>query len=267
MRLSASVIPHDGHSLKMERLLVAAANGILPSTIIGLEGAELIFIDIALEPLAKFWMSRSEEVHQILAACTAAHHVEVEIALHLRHFCKMVGEVLRTEQSKFLTVPKSEHYCTFGLYSTRYKCLHNLQHGSHARSIVVGTIVYLVASHVVVHALMIKMSAHHNILVGLLARQHSEHITKRHRLIYTFLNIGNRVGIDIETHATLQFLYCTCFKWLFVRVAQQRLQSSLTYLRNDVLLGNTRATFACTSTLKQVVGEEIHVCTRCILGY
>ena len=114
---------------------------------------------------------------------------------------------------------------------------------------------------------MVEMSAHHNILVGLLAGQYSEHITKRHRLIYTFLNIGNRVGIDIETHATLQFLYCTCFKRLFVRVAQQRLQSILTYLRNDVLLGNTRSTFARTSALKQVVGEETHVSARCILGY
>ena len=83
MRLSACVIPHDWHSLKMERLLVAAANGILPSTIVGFESAELIFIDVVLEPLAQFGMSRSEEVHQILAACTAANHVEVEIALHL----------------------------------------------------------------------------------------------------------------------------------------------------------------------------------------
>ena len=251
----------------MERLLVAAANGILPSTIVGFEGAELVFIDIVLEPLAQFGMSRSEEVHQILAACTAAHHVEVEIALHLRHFCEVVGEVLRTEQSKLLAVPESEHYCTFGLHSTRYKCFHNLQHGSNARSIVVGTVVYLVASQVVVHALMIKMSTHYNKLVGLLAGQYCEHIAKCHRPIYTFLYISNRVCIDIVASTSLQLLYSACFKRLFVRVAQQRLQSSLTYLRNDVLLGNTRATLACTSTLKQVVGEEIHVCTCCILGY
>ena len=200
----------------MERLLVAAADGILPSTIVGLEGAEVIFIDIVLEPLAQFGMSRSEEVHQILAACTAAHHVEVEIALHLRHFCEVVGEVLRTEQSKLLTVPESEHHSTLGLYSTRYKGFHNLQHGSNARSIVVGTIVYLVASHVVVHALMIKMSAHHNILVSLLARQYCEHIAKRHRPIYTFLNISNRVGIDIVAHTSLQLLHSARLKRLFV---------------------------------------------------
>ena len=266
MRLSASVIPHDGHSLKMERLLVAAANGILPSTIVGFESAELIFIDIVLEPLTQFGMSRSEEVHQILAACTAAHHVEIEIALHLRYFCEMVGEVLRTEQSLLLTVPESEHYSTLGLSSTRYKCLHNLQHGSNARSIVVGTIVYLVASDVVVHALMVEMCAHHNIFVSLLAGQHSEHIAKRHRLIYTFLNLGYRVGIDIETHAALELLHSASLKRLLVRIAQQRLQSCLTYLRDDVLLGYTRTTLACTATLKQVVGEEIHVSTCSILG-
>ena len=200
----------------MERLLVAAANGILPSTIVGFESAELIFIDVVLEPLAQFGMSRSEEVHQILAACTAAHHVEIEIALHLRYFCEMVGEVLRTEQSLLLTVPESEHYSTLGLCSTRYKCLHNLQHGSNARSIVVGTIVYLVASDVVVHALMVEMCAHHNIFVSLLAGQHSEHIAKRHRLIYTFLNLGYRVSIDIVAHTSLQLLHSASLKRLFV---------------------------------------------------
>ena len=200
----------------MERLLVAAANGILPSTIVGFESAELIFIDVVLEPLAQFGMSRSEEVHQILAACTAAHHVEVEIALHLRHFTEMVGEVLRTEQSKLLAVPESKHNSTFGLCSTRYKGFHNLQHGSHARSIVVGTIVYLVASQVVVHAFVVEMCTYHNKLVSLLARQHSEHIAKRHRLIYTFLNIGNRVSIDIVAHTSLQLLHIASLKRLFV---------------------------------------------------
>ena len=140
--LTAGVIPHDRHTLQVERLLVAAADRGIPSTIIGVE-AEVMLRHIRLEPLANLRMRSRIEVHQIATVCAATHHIEVQIALHVLHILIDIGEVARAEQSELLAIPECEHDSALRCCTTRHESLHNLQHGSHARRIVVGAIVYL----------------------------------------------------------------------------------------------------------------------------
>ena len=146
---------------------------------------------IRLEPLANLRMRSRIEVHQIATVCAATHHIEVQIALHVPHILIDIGEVARAEQSELLAIPECEHDSALRCCTTRHESLHNLQHGSHARRIVVGAIVYLVAFDVVVHALMGEMRTHNNHFVGFLAWQHREHIAQIHSAVHLLLYLSD----------------------------------------------------------------------------
>ena len=210
-------------------------------------------------------MRSREEIHEVATVRTAAHHIEVEVALHVLHVLIVVGEVARTEQSELLAVPECEHDSALRRCATRHESLHYLQHCSHARRIVVGSVVYLVAFEVAVHALMVEMCTHNNHFIGLLARQHREHIAKVHRAVHLLLYLRNRVSLNEVAHATLQLLHSASLERLLIRL-EERLQTCLAHLRDDILLGDARATLACTTALQEVVGEEIDMRTSRILG-
>ena len=175
-------------------------------------------------------MRSREEVHQIATVRAAAHHVEVQVALHLLHILVGISEVARTEQSELLAVPECEHDSALRRCTTRHESLHNLQHGSHTRRIVVGTVVNLIAFDVVVHALMVEMRTNNNHFVRLLARQHREYIAQIHSAVHLLLYLRNRICLNEVAYATLQLLHSASLEGLFVRVAEERFQASLSNL-------------------------------------
>ena len=139
-------------------------------------------------------------------------------------------EVARTEQSELLAVPECEHDSALRRCTTRHESLHNLQHGSHTRRVVVGTVVNLVAFDVVVHAFMVEMRTNNNHFVSLLARQHREHIAQIHSAVHLLLYLSDRISLNEVAYTTLQLLHGASLEGLFVRVAEERFQASLSNL-------------------------------------
>ena len=247
MRLRISMVPYHGDALAGKRTLVAAAHGIVPRLVVGVQ-AEAVFGYVPAQPFSVFRMAGGEEINKVrrvVGTVVSSHHVEVKIALHLAHAAEVLHEIPRPEQSVLLAVPEGEDDRTLRLGSALHESPHDLQHGAHTRRVVVGTIIYIVAGKLRIHALMVEMGTHHYVFVAFPSGYHAEHIGEGEAAMLPALYLRHGVCLHIIARHAVEHRLGTGFEGLQVAAVRQRRNSQLAHLRNDVQAGKPRASMPC----------------------
>ena len=205
--VSIGMIPDDRNIFACKRPIVASAHRLIPRTIVRVE-AEAIAFDIVFQPLSEGRMRLGIEVNHVLwvlGLIVSAYHVEVEVALYLRYERASLHKIFRAQQSYLLTIPKGEDDVAFRLYARQGEGSCYLQHRTHARCVIVGTIIYLVALKVGVGANVVEVSAHDGILCSVAPGYHCQHVSHIQSAVCALLQYSYRVGVHLPRLTFLPF--------------------------------------------------------------
>ena len=141
----------------------------------------------------------------ILRLIVAANHIKVQISFDLINERTLLHKVFRSEKPFLLSVPKSKNYIPFRLLSAYHKGLGYLQHRRYSGSIIIGTIVDLVAIQSGINAQMVEMCTYYHIFIRLLSGNHTQYVVHRQLLMHHLFQFGNGVRVHFQSSFLLAF--------------------------------------------------------------
>ena len=113
---------------------------------------------------------------RLLGIIVTTNHIKIQISFYLLDERTLLHKVFRSEEPLLLSVPKGKDHIPFRLLTTCHKSLGYLQYGRYSGSVIIGTIVNLVAVQGRINTQMVKMRTDNHILIRLLSGNHTQYI-------------------------------------------------------------------------------------------